>query len=278
MESREGKKLTKLHGRDTWNKIASMTKDKCIEEITKCCVVKKSYNAEIEGMRLQQNEQITIGNVKIQKNSDGALHVVTLSGQMSKIHSVHPHSHPDLFKKKELTDELLGNDTYMETENTNICGPNGEKYISIKKYVFESVFKVGDNNNPENLQKKTKIVGLMDHEKNLLDVLETSNPDNDEELETINVDRFRDNSEARTLETVLKSESNNLLKNILNELKGFNEDKWGKKTTDDLFPGFLNDSHVLVKETNVKELTIIAMELWCLTGRVWQSANMLKSE
>ena len=60
----------------------------------------------------------------------------------------------------------------------------------------------------------------MDHEKNLLDVLETSNPDNNEEFETINnIDRFRDNSEARTLETVLKSESNNLLNNILNELK-----------------------------------------------------------
>ena len=89
---------------------------------------------------------------------------------------------------------MLGNDTYTETENTNICGPNGENYISTKKYVFESVFKTGDNNNPETLQKKKKIVGLMDHEKNLLDVLETSNPDNDEELETINIDRFRDNS------------------------------------------------------------------------------------
>ena len=255
-----------------------MTKDKCIEEITKCCVVKKSNHAEIEGTHLQQNEQKTIGNVTIQKNSDVALHVATLSGQMSKIHSIHPCSHPDLFKKKELTDELLGNDTYTENENTNICGPNGENYISTKKYVFKSVFKTGDKNNPETLQKKKKIVGLMDHEKNLLDVLETSNPDNDEEFETINIDRFRDNSEARTLETVLKSESNNLLNNILNELKRFNEDKWGPKTADDLFPGILNDSQVLVKETNVKELTIIAMELRCLTGRVWQSANMLKSE
>ena len=59
----------------------------------------------------------------------------------------------------------------------------------------------------------------MDHEKNLLDVLESSNPDNNEEFETINIDRFRDSSEARTLETILKSESNNLLNNILNELK-----------------------------------------------------------
>ena len=32
----------------------------------------------------------------------------------------------------------------------------------------------------------------MDHEKNLLDVLETSNADNDEEFETININRFRD--------------------------------------------------------------------------------------
>ena len=52
----------------------------------------------------------------------------------------------------------------------------------------------------------------------------------------------------------------------------------GSKTADDLFPGILNDSHVLVKETNVKELMIIAMELRYLTGRVWQSTNMLKSE
>ena len=174
---------------------------------------------EIEGTCLQHNEQKTIGNVTIQKNSDGVLHVATLSGQMSKIHIVHPCSHPDLFKKKELTDELLGNDTYTETENTNICGPNGENDISTKKYVFESVFKTGDNNNPETLQKKKKIVGLMDHEKNLLDVLETSNSDNDKEFETININRFRDNSEARTLETILKLESNNILNNILNELK-----------------------------------------------------------
>ena len=75
---------------------------------------------------------------------------------MSKIHSIHPCSCPDLFKKKELTDELLGTDMYTETENTNICGPNGENYISTKKYVFESVFKTGDKNNAETLQKKKK--------------------------------------------------------------------------------------------------------------------------
>ena len=79
-----------------------MTKDKCIEEITKCCVVKKSNHVEMEGTRLQQNEQKTIGNVTIQKNSDGALHVATLSSQMSKIHSIHPCSHPDLFKKERI--------------------------------------------------------------------------------------------------------------------------------------------------------------------------------
>ena len=65
-----------------------MTKDKCIEEITKYCVVKKSNHAGIKGTRLQQHKQKTIGNVTIQKNSDGVLHAATLSGQMSKIHSI----------------------------------------------------------------------------------------------------------------------------------------------------------------------------------------------
>ena len=40
-EDKIGQALTKLHGRDNWNKVSSMSKDKCINEISMLSVVKK---------------------------------------------------------------------------------------------------------------------------------------------------------------------------------------------------------------------------------------------
>ena len=73
------------------------------------------------------------------------------------------------------------------------------------------------------------------------------------------------------MDEILKNGNNPLLENILNELKKHNINKWGTKTVDDFYPGYLTDAEVRMKETNIKELNIIAIELRCLTGRNWYS-------
>ena len=81
-----------------------------------------------------------------------------------------------------------------------------------------------------------------------------------------------------TLEEYLKSESCSLLKNILNELKNVNHDKWSLKSIDDLYLELLTSGESLLADLTVRELQVISQELLCITGPTCHTSNTLKSE
>ena len=76
----------------------------------------------------------------------------------------------------------------------------------------------------------------------------------------------------------MKSGDCPLLENILNELQRKNAQKWESVTLDELFSEYLINGQALVKETNLKEIAIILLELRCISGRIWHTNNMLKAE
>ena len=100
---------------------------------------------------------------------------------------------------------------------------------------------------------------------------------NDQEEDGVNE---AENEQQRTLslDEYLKSDSCVILTNILNELKNSNPGKWLDKSIEDLFPALLTNRTSFVKETTVKELNIMCLELHCATGRNWSSSNMVKVE
>ena len=88
--------LTQLFGHDNWNHIASLTKDKCIEQLIGMCVVKNSMHSVIRQKQIVHGEQLTVCNLHIEKGSNNELHVSMTEGKMRYVHSIHPLSHPDL--------------------------------------------------------------------------------------------------------------------------------------------------------------------------------------
>ena len=69
-----------------------------------------------------------------------------------------------------------------------------------------------------------------------------------------------------------------MLENILNELQRKNPQKWETVTLDELFSEYLICGQMLMKETNLKEIGIILLELRCITGCIWHTNDMLKAE
>ena len=89
-EDKKGQALTKLHGCDNWNKVSSMSKDKCINEISMLSVVKKSTQELLKAENLDKGIVKTVQDIQIKKGLRSELHV-TLSKQiMQYLHSVHP--------------------------------------------------------------------------------------------------------------------------------------------------------------------------------------------
>ena len=80
------------------------------------------------------------------------------------------------------------------------------------------------------------------------------------------------------LEEFLLSNECPLLGNILTELQQFNPTKWNDIPLSFLYPQLLTDAQELMKMCIVKELTIIATEMRCFTGRCWYSSTYLKAE
>ena len=51
-EDSQGNSLTRLHGRDNWNKVSSLSKDKCIEELVSLSIVKRSTQEQLNSKDL----------------------------------------------------------------------------------------------------------------------------------------------------------------------------------------------------------------------------------
>ena len=285
-ENETGQRLTKLHSRDNWNRVSSLSKGKGIEQLNAISVVKKSTLNEVSTTRLQKNETLSMPEIIIAKGRDGVLFVSTEKRQMKHIHSITLKSRPDLFTKQIIEDDTTDigpHDVLLEEEQTT-TDVNGQRSTFKAKYRCRSIYNNTEQNEEIVWKNKTKrLIGLGENEIDMFDIPEIRPPDNiedEEDLENVNVDRFKEDRavEQLTLENYLKSEKCSLLPNILNELKNNNLHKWQLKNIDDLYPELLTNGDNLLREVNVKELHIISLEMRCLTGHSWHSNNMLKSE
>ena len=272
-ENSNGTRLTCLFGRDNWNRISNLTKDKCLEEIISMCIVKKSTQNIVSNTAVNKGSEMCMPEINIEKQQNGSLHVWSGNKKMQYVHSVTPTSRPDLFEYEEIDDDT-------EISSTEILL---KKYINdstCKTFKCTSVFsQVG---RAEQQQKKNKhskrTIGLNENENSLLDILVTNNNQGEDDIDNANTDNYVPLEDNLTLDNYLKSNKTPLLQNILNELQNFNSTKWKDTTVDEIFPELLTDGDLLLKRTMVKELQIICMELRCTTGRIWSSSQMVKSE
>ena len=273
MENSNGMRLTCLFGRDNWNRISNLTKDKCLEEIISMSIVKKSTQNIVSNTAVNKGSEICMPEINIEKQQNGSLHVWSGNKKMQYVHSVTPTSHPDLFEYEE-------NDDNTEISSTEILL---KKYINdstCKTFKCTSVFsQVGRAEQQQKKNKRSKrTIGLNENENSLLDILVTNNNQGEDDIDNANANNYAPLEDNLTLDNYLKSNKTPLLWNILNELQNFNSTKWKDTTVDEIFPELLTDGDLLLKRTMVKELQIICMELRCTTGRIWSSSQMVKSE
>ena len=104
-ETRSGYWLTKFHGKEMWNKVSNLSKDKCLEQIHQMSVVKKSSHELTRNCSLSAGKGILFPGIRIDKGQDSKLFVSSEKLRMQHVHSIHPLSRPDLFTKAELADE-----------------------------------------------------------------------------------------------------------------------------------------------------------------------------
>ena len=277
-ENADSHRLTQLFGCDNWNHIADLTKDKCIEQLIGMCVVKNSPHSLIRDKQIVHEEQLAVSNLHIEKDSNNELHVSTTEGKMWFVHSVHPLSRQDLYRKIEVDLSYNNDNKYLVCENKYVHEVTGEKVKRLRKYKFTSVFIAAKNIDQQTKQWKKKQIGLAENETSLLDMLKVNRSQRDEDLDNINIDDITNNEQNTNFETYLKSGECPLLENILNELQRKNVQKWESVTLDELFSEYLLNGQALLKETNLKEIGIIFLELRCITGCIWHTNDMLKAE
>ena len=133
-EDSQGNSLTKLHGRDNWNKVSSMSKDKCIEELASLSIVKRSTHENIKTMELQKGTQITVQDIKIEKGLASELYLTSTKHKMQYVHSVHPVSRPDLYIKTRINSETeIKKNSVVTEEHKYIQDQNGHKAKKTQK-------------------------------------------------------------------------------------------------------------------------------------------------
>ena len=104
-ETHSGHQLTKFHGKEMWNKVSNLSKDKCLEQIHQMSIVKKSSHELIHNCSLSAGKGILFPGIQIEKGQDSKLFISSEQLRMQHVHSIHPLSWPDLFTKVEVADE-----------------------------------------------------------------------------------------------------------------------------------------------------------------------------
>ena len=185
--------LMQLFGHDNWNCIAILTKDKCIEQLSSICVVKNSMHSVIRDKEIMHGNQLTVCNLNIEKGSNNELHVSTTNGKMQYVHSVHPLSHPDLYRKSQVDLSYKNENEYILCENKYAHEATREKVKKLRQYKFTSVFSSAEKNDQQTKQQKRKQIGLAENETSLLDILKVNTSECDEDLDNINIDDIATN-------------------------------------------------------------------------------------
>ena len=253
-QTENGEHLTKFFGRSNWLRISKLSKDKCMEQLAKYSIVKFSNRKEIE--KLQRGfKSFANENIALEQNNVGGLLVSTTKSLMCQVVSVTLKSRPDLFHEGV----SVFSQQYKKMHNLNAAINFDATVGPLKKC-------------------KKQIVGLQVGEKDIRHLLvpEKVNTDDQEDL---NPEHLPDlDTQPTTLEDILNAPECPLLPNILKQLQNFNESKWQNITVSCIFPHMLSDANELNKMCIGKELAIIAMELRCLTGRIWYSSSSVKAE
>ena len=89
-ESSSGLRLTKMFGRENWNRVSNLSKDKCIEEFSSMCVVKKSTQNVVTNTKLEKGSEIMTNEIHVIRKDTSSLDVWSGQKRMQHVHSVHP--------------------------------------------------------------------------------------------------------------------------------------------------------------------------------------------
>ena len=161
----ESRRLTKLYGREIWNKYSSYSKDKCLEELNSYSILKKSSQKLISEMNCTH---VSSTKIEIVKGAHNEIFVGTLKQNMAHIHSVHPFSRPDLYDKVEVIDpNNLSDIDFVVTEEKYRRESDGSKRKRIRKYKFVSKFTniaLEKNGTEKRMKWSKKLVGLINNE------------------------------------------------------------------------------------------------------------------
>ena len=289
--SSSGHHLMKLHARNTWNRIAGMSKEKVLEEMYNASAV-RTWDMDLlsSNRRLLVNETLDLANISVWKDRGGALFTESRGGTsfnepvITKFVSVTETTRPDLFpldaeeRETAVVTQIAEEHAYcMKSREGNSGKDDGDEVLT------ESVMVETLNRNAHaedvvsNLknEKKKKMRGLQPGERDLLCLLDKDMVK--DILKSEESENNADDSEGELLSNVLLDPRCELLVDIHAHLIYNNEDKWRKKTFSDIYPGLLTSGQKLMSECTVAELKTISGVLEHHTKRRWFNAGVLKS-
>ena len=295
--SSTGDHLTKFHGRNTWNRISTYTKDKVLSEMYDASAV-KTWDLDLlrVSTKLQAGQQVSFGNITVWRNSNCTLETESLGGAkfdepvLAKFVSVTESTRPDLFPldSQETQSSVLGQiaEEHSYTRKTN--GNEAAKDLTEEHFGDNNVNEMAENLNTQisakdlpslkqDARKKRKEKGLQPGERDLLclldrDMVESILGDTkyDDDVEDDEMDSLK-------LTNVLLDERCDLLYDIHAHLIYNDRKKWGEVNLDSIYPGLLMSGEDLMKKCTVAEIKTICGVMEHYTRRCWFSTGSLKA-
>ena len=256
MTSAQGEPLNKLCLiKPTWQRIQKLSKDKCLQELTLASKLKTVDIEALSTLSTLPNSLCELYNIRIQWELDGSFIISSRRGSnfsnpvMGKIRSVTEITHPQLWE---------------ETRNITHLPWNDEPGKPRKKQT------VGLRESERNL------VHLLDNE--IVTALESELGDQffDEENTSESNNDERKSDEV-LLSLALKHEDITLLRDILEDLREFNEKKWDNCSPEDFYLRILMDPNVLNKSCTIPELAVISRIIEHKTGRKFYMSSTPKA-
>ena len=256
MTSTQGEPLNKLRLiKPTWQRIQKLSKEKCIQELTLASKLKTVDIEKLEKLSILPNGLCELYNIRIQRELNGSFIISSRGGSnfgnavMGKIRSVTNVTHPELWEKTDNNTHLLRND--------DPARPRKKQTVGLR-------------------ESERNLVHLLDTE--IVTALETELGDDflDEESTSQSNNEERNSAEV-LLSLALNHEDITLLRDILEDLREFNEKKWDNCSPEDFYPKILTDPNVLNKSCTVPELAVISRVIEHKTGRKFYMSSAPKA-
>ena len=288
-----GSHLTKLHGRNAWNKISNYTKDKCLEEMADASVI-TTWHLDLLRIhrRLESGEEINMGNACVWKCQTGRLHTQSKGGKhfdepvISKFVSVTEVTRPDLFplhkEEKEISvSAQIGEEhaycvrrrpAHLELDDSADVTGSTEMEESLNTEAHSRDLK----NKRKEVVRRCTVKGLQPGERDLLclldkEMVETilqSNEENDTDYDSV---------AEESLSNVLLDPRCDLINDIHAHLIYNDTAKWASKNQRDIYPLLLTDGESLLKNCTVAEIKTICGVIEHHTKRKWFISGAVKA-